>query len=271
MPNIKTLQNKILEIAKYLDIFCNEHGIVYYLMGGTALGAIRHKGFIPWDDDFDVFMTYDNYCKFLKCAKKYLDNDRFYLQEENTDEWPLFFSKLRMNGTTFIEEDTKNRKMHKGIYIDIMCLNNVSSNKFYAYMQYLAALSLTAQTLRKRGYQTRSIKKKLVMFIAGIFVKGFIKKGLIKFVRSKNNKQTRMVGHFFGRARYKNTTFPKEYLGKQRYVDFENTKLPVPEKVEEYLTLRYGDYMKMPDEATKASYPVHALVWDTQKDYKEYE
>ena len=58
---LKDVQSSILSVAKYLDSFCNENGIKYYLMGGSALGAMRHKGFIPWDDDLDVFMTFDNY------------------------------------------------------------------------------------------------------------------------------------------------------------------------------------------------------------------
>jgi lipopolysaccharide cholinephosphotransferase len=149
--DIKTLQNKILEIAKYFDAFCREHGIVYYLMGGSALGALRHKGFVPWDDDFDVFMTYDNYKKFFDAAQKDLNTSEFYLKKENTPEWPLFFTKLRMNGTTLIEKDTQNRKMHKGIYIDIMCLNNVSDNKAYAYLQYVSAVLLSANALYIRG------------------------------------------------------------------------------------------------------------------------
>ena len=164
--DIKSLQKKILEITIYLDKFCKKHNIIYYLMGGSALGALRHKGFIPWDDDLDVFMTYDNYIKFIDTAKKHLDTKHFYLQEENTEEWSMFFTKLRMNGTTFIEEDTQDNNMHKGVYIDIMCLNNVSENKIYRYFQYFSALLLTAQTIDKRGYKTnKNFKKKLAMLL----------------------------------------------------------------------------------------------------------
>lgn len=89
------------------------------------------------DDDFDVFMTFNNYHKFLHYASIHLDTEKFHLQRENSTEWPLFFSKLRMNGTTCIEKGYN--KMHQGIYIDIMCLYNVSPNKFVRYIQYLSA------------------------------------------------------------------------------------------------------------------------------------
>lgn len=269
--DIKSLQNKILEIALYFDKFCQENNITYYLMGGSALGAIRHKGFIPWDDDLDVFMTFDNYTKFLSKAKQNLNTNKFYLQEENTEEWPMFFTKLRLNGTTFIEENTMDNKMHQGVYIDVMCLNNVSSNIFFRFIQYSAALLLTSQTIMQRGYKTNSnLKKKVAMLFSHFFVRGYVKKGLLAIVRSLNKQQTSMVGHFFGRAPFLKTSFPREWLGSQRYVPFELSKLPIPTQAEKYLTLRFGDFMKMPNESTKSEYPVHAHLVDLSQDYSVY-
>jgi len=76
--DIKDFQYKILEIAFYFDEFCKKYDIEYYLMGGSALGAVRHHGFIPWDDDFDVFMTFNNYHKFLHYASIHLDTEKFH-------------------------------------------------------------------------------------------------------------------------------------------------------------------------------------------------
>ena len=257
MKDIKVLQNKILEIATYFDEFCRQNDIVYYLMGGSALGAVRHQGFIPWDDDFDVFMTYDNYQKFLKCAQEKLDKTKFYLQKENTQEWPLFFTKLRMNNTLFLEPDTKDRDMHKGIFIDVFCLYNMSDNKFLALMQYLAAKLIVAKTLAQRGYPTASKPKKIMMALARVFVN---KKLLLKIVQGQTKKDTKKIANFFGTARLNNISFAKEILGKPRYMPFENVNLPVPEKVEEYLTITYGDYMKLPsqDQIQKA---IHSQQW----------
>lgn len=270
--DMKQVQEKILEVAVYLDEFCRGNHIVYYLMGGSALGAVRHQGFIPWDDDFDVFMDYENYTKFLEAAKRNLDEERFYLQEENTKEWPLFFTKLRMNHTTFLEEDILERDMHKGFYVDIMCLNNAPEFWLFRFLQYTAARLLVARTLGQKGYATKSIPKKLALVLSPFIVRGAVFKGLLQLVRHWNHKSTPWVGHYFGRAKFKNTSFPKEFLGIPRRVSFEGTLFPVPEKVEEYLTLRFGpNYMEIPDDKTKAKYPVHAVFVDPMHDYKNYE
>tara|TARA_B100000900_G_scaffold378958_1_gene363500 strand:+ start:520 stop:1356 length:837 start_codon:yes stop_codon:yes gene_type:complete len=269
--DLNALQKKILELVSYFDYFCNEHNIKYYLMGGTALGAVRHRGFIPWDDDFDVFMDNYNYNKFIEMATTELDTDKYYFQKENTKEWPLFFSKLRINGTTFIEKDVVGRDMHHGIYIDIMCLNGAFENIIFRGMQYIAARGLSARALIQRGYTTNSIYKKTLLTLASIVISNPIQNLLLKFVRMLNHKDTKFVGHFFGRAPFKRTTFLRDYLGKSRYIYFDDLKLPVPYKVENYLTVRYGsNYMEMPSEEVKAKYPSHAFIIDINESYEKY-
>lgn len=269
---MEEVQNKILEIAVYLDELCTTHNITYYLMGGSALGAVRHQGFIPWDDDLDVFMTYDNYIKFIKICETHLDTEKYYLQKENTEEWPLFFTKLRMNGTTFIEEDTKNREMHKGFYVDIMCLNNTTKNPVIRYIQYFSARLIVVKTLSVRGYITESRLKKISMLFSSFVIRGVIFDALLWIVRGLNNRNTEYIGHFFGRAKFKNTSFPKKLLGTPKYVKFSCTELPVMEEVKQYLEIRYGEkYMDMPDQKTMDLYPAHAYFIDTKVDYKEYE
>ena len=103
IKNVRAVQEKILEVMKYIDKLCRENSITYFIMGGTALGAVRHGGFIPWDDDLDIFMMPDQYEKFKVVFDKE-NSDQFVLQEWKTTADYLEYAKVRMNGTTFIEE-----------------------------------------------------------------------------------------------------------------------------------------------------------------------
>ena len=134
--DVKEVQGKILEVMKYIDKLCRDNGIVYYIMGGTALGAVRHGGFIPWDDDLDIFMTPSEYEKFKKVFESE-DSSIFVLQEWRTTPHYLEYAKVRMNGTTFIEEAFKDRKnLHQGIYVDIMILHKIPENKYIQKIVY---------------------------------------------------------------------------------------------------------------------------------------
>lgn len=268
---ILPLQDKILEIMVYIDEFCKSHGIRYYLMGGSALGAMRHGGFIPWDDDLDIFMDYKNFRKFAKACKKDLDTKRFYYQAMNTKEWPHFFAKLRMNGTTYLEDVNKGRKVHQGIFVDIMCLTNAAPEGWKRKTQYYAAGLLKAKALSMTNYHADTFKKSLEIKIASILVRGMIKKYLMREVYKYNSSPSNDQAHIFGRAKFDNSFYPTNDFGTPRYVPFEKVMLAVPEKVEDYLTLRYGEkYMEMPSEETKAMYKSHPVKWDVDKSFMEY-
>lgn len=134
------------------DRICNILQIPYVLFAGTLLGAVRHKGFIPWDDDLDVIMLRKDYERFLQGAPQHLDQQRFYLQKEFGEHWPMFFSKLRLNGTTCLETfHPKDTRMHQGIYIDIFPCDDAAKTHLGRYAQFLSSRVVVAKSLG-RGY-----------------------------------------------------------------------------------------------------------------------
>ncbi len=269
---VKDIQNSILEIVRDINDFCRKYEIQYYLMGGSALGAMRHKGFIPWDDDLDIFMTVDQYQKFIELFDQYGNKEKYFLQKGNTEEWPLFLSRICLKGTTLISDEFKNNlKQHHNVFVDIMCLYSVPSGMISHISQYIASQMLRVNALALCGFQSKSKLKNMALKSSKIIVNPLTRPLLINLLQSYEGKDTDFVGHYFGRARYSSTYFPRDYLGVPRYVPFEDMELPVFEKVEDYLETRYGkDWMMMPSQEVRDKYPIHGDFVDLDNDYTTY-
>lgn len=267
---VRHVQEKILETMKYIDKLCRDNGIVYYIMGGTALGAIRHGGFIPWDDDLDIFMTPQEYQKFKQVFEKE-NSDKFILQEWRTTENYLEYAKIRMNGTTFIEEHFKdNHDMHHGIYVDIMILHKVPENKFIQKQVYCYSKFVTLYALSQRNWKPKTKGQAIVLKSLKFMPCKMIAKMCYKKIYKYDNMQDNFkYCYWITPAKFKNGLFDKDFFTAPVDIPFEDTCLLGAEKIKEYLTYRYGDYMRLPSvDQQKAA--VHAFVYDTQKDYKEY-
>ncbi len=128
--SLKKLQRHTLEILQEIDRVCAELGIGYFVCGGTMLGYMRHGGFIPWDDDIDIGMLRQDYEKFKRMAAGVVDSDRFFVQTRESDpNIPYLFSKVRMNGTTYITEYNQYRDFHKGICVDVFPFDAVPNGR----------------------------------------------------------------------------------------------------------------------------------------------
>lgn len=268
---ILQLQNCILNIAYYLDAFCEKYGIEYSLMGGSALGAVRHKGFIPWDDDMDVFMTPDNYEIFRKRFHEAGDKETFYLQEWGLDEKTgrVTLAKLRMNKSTFIEQDLKDWDIHQGVFLDIFILHTCPNSLLKRYHQYIWAKYLVAKGAANRSYNKKKGLTQLVINLLRLFPKRFLVVFALKQVYRYRALPSRYQCHFLGRAKLKTGLYLRDYFCSTKKVSFESIYLSVPFRVEEYLYDRWGDYMKLPPKEEINKYH-HSWKWSVTESFKGY-
>lgn len=262
------LQNKILEIAVYVDELCKKNEIDYCLMGGSALGAKRHGGFIPWDDDLDIFMTPEQYKKFRNVFNRDADKGKYYLQEWGATDGMVTISKVRMNHTTYIEEALKDWDIHHGIYIDIFILHTCPNNKLQQMHQCLWAKYVIMKGLAIRGYNRRGGFLGFALKVMAHMPDRFLVKYGLKQVYKYKDKKTDYFCNFMGKAVFKNAIYKREFFEKTEYAPFEKTELRVPVKLHEFLTDRFGDYMKPPS-PERIKWEQHAESWNIDKDFKD--
>lgn len=259
-------QRALFSLLQEFDRVCKKLDIPYVLFAGTMLGAVRHQGFIPWDDDLDILMMREDYRRFLAEADEVLDQEKFFLQKEFSPHWPMFFSKLRLNHTTCLEKyHPKDPQSHQGIYIDIFPCDNAANSHFGRKMQFLASKVVIAKALDRRGYETNSRKKKLFLGLCRLLPKR-------PFVRmaAGGREDSAMVHSFFAAASgFEKNVFPRKYFTETVRMPFEDGQYPVSKYYDALLKQLYGDYMVLPPEDQRAI-KQHAILIDLERSYEEY-
>ena len=217
---LRKIQLLQLEILKDVDRICRKHDIKYTLCGGSLLGAIRHKGFIPWDDDIDIAMLRKEYEKFLKICEQELDKEKYFVQTVDTDpEYRWIYGKIILNGTTYVRAGQEAIKSHNGIFIDIFPRDGKLNNRMIGQIQ-----SKCAYLLRKTMYSPVGAEKsederarKIFRRLAKIPKKDALK--LLTFIRMLNfGRETKMVRCWGLMA---NGEKKKYELGPKRYKRFK--------------------------------------------------
>lgn len=267
MAELAEHQAVLYELLQEVDRICRLHQIPYTLFAGTALGAVRHKDFVPWDDDLDIAMLRSDYERFLEVAPRELDS-RYYLQAEFSEHWPLHFSKLRKNNTTCLEKyHPKDPEIHQGIYVDLFPIDNASDRPFVRKLQYCASRVVLAKTLQSRGYVTDSVKKKLAMGLCRLLpLKPFHR---LTMLRGAGASQT--VHSFLGgTSSYAKGLYRREWMSETARMEFHGRQFPVSAHYDALLTTLYGDYMTPPPEDQRRV-KEHSLLVDTERNYTEYE
>ena len=251
--DLRKAQLLMLKILKEVHKICEENNIKYFLSDGTLIGAIRHQGFIPWDDDLDIGMLREDYEKFCKIAPQIL-SENFILQNFQTDKgYGLQFGKVILKNTVWIEKVAKNtNRQWSGIYIDIFPYDNITENKkmqklinrLYIFIQGLILIKF--KYINISNYE--SMAKKLKYVLKKIYLCTISKKLLI-YIRDSickryHNKSNTLVTKYGGNF-YKNQN-PYNFYKDLTLQTFEDTSFYIPKNYDKILKNLYGNYMEIP-------------------------
>lgn len=267
--DIRDVQLVELEILLKFDRICRKHNLQYQLFAGTLLGAIRHKGFIPWDDDIDVCMLRKDYDKFIGVCNEDLDKKKYFLQTCFSDPRAIVqFAKLRKNNTTFINKIDNDKSTHTGIYIDIFPLDNVKPGTMAGIFQlflFKFLYALTTSTVRERVLRAHNkitvITRYLMYLVMKIIPKRCVDKAIQKVMVMFKGDDTKYVCHLTnGITRERFNRYLRESSKFYDIVEweFEGYLFPVPANYHDVLTRNFGDYMTLPPEDKR--FPHHGII-----------
>jgi len=250
---LKQLQTIQLECLIELDRVCRKQDIKYSIDGGTLLGAVRHKGFIPWDDDIDVIMMRDEYERFFEICKTELNMMDFFLQESRTDPYyRVGYSRIKRNNTTYIRAGQEESKQHKGVHIDIFVLDNMPEN-YIARRINRGLTFLFRKILWSRTGKVASewISGRIGYMILDLIPARFAFWGFDTCAKICNRKPSKLVRHYamtYPNPKVNGYGIPAELMDSFTELEFEEIKFKSVADYDRYLTLLYGDYMKLPPE-----------------------
>ena len=265
------LQRKEFELLQCFVKICKDLKLTYFLVCGSALGAAKYKGFIPWDDDIDVGMAREDYEIFLKEAPKHLPEE-YFLQNYKTDpNFSAIYSKLRNSNTTYIEKSSAKLSINHGVYIDIFPLDGYPkvrlAQKWLEFRKRIYAhLIVTAFDADLKGI-SKALDRVLKLL------------GYHKRTAKAVDKYTKMISKYkiedsdlicnFGNWQGVLEYAPKEQYGKGLEAEFEGLKVYIPERYDEYLSQKYGDWRAdLPDDQKEGHH--YYSVCDLERPYTYY-
>ncbi len=257
---IEELRKYQIQILDEVAAFCKKHSIQYFLMGGTLLGAVRHQGYIPWDDDIDIAMLREDYERFIELYSK--EKGQYYLYSNRVNKDSIFpFVKVCLKDT-LIHEELINKEEQYGINIDVFPVDSISSADEKSVVNKISLL------IRLRNFKAASLsaywkKRDKLLLVRVLFKLGLsfvsyrsIFEKMDQIIREENSKPARFKGNITWGYGLKELTSPNVF-DEFIEVSFEGKKYQSPKGYDEWLTCVFGDYMQLPPEEKRI--PNHSV------------
>lgn len=266
--DFRKLQLLELDLLMELDRVCRKNDITYQIWAGTQLGAVRHKGFIPWDDDADIVMLREEYEKFKKVADQLNPQICFFQDHDNDPEYRWQYGKLRRTGTRYIRLGQEHIKCKTGVFIDVFPLDDVPLSILGQILQDFHCFILRKILWSEVGKYNEIGVAKIIYWLLSLIPTDFVFKQINWYaMKSKNetpNRVRTLCYTAIGKLYYKHPLkerygMPKEWFKKTKTFEFEGEYFVGLESYDEYLRFSYGDYMKLPPLEKRAQ---HAPVSD---------
>jgi lipopolysaccharide cholinephosphotransferase len=255
---LRRMQMIILQNLIEFDRICRKHGIPYSIDGGTMLGAVRHKGFIPWDPDADIVIMQKDYDRFKQVCQTDLDTERFFLQDYKTDSaYRWGYARMLRKGTRYIRAGHEHIPSQNGVFLDIFTMNSVPDNKALRILHRVACYLIRKALWAEAGKVTHpnALIRTWLGLLAALPRKTVfrLRDGLASWC--DRNEHTELVRHMCSpHPRRLPYGFPRKLFDNLIEYEFEGHKLLGFKEYDFYLQSIYGDYMTPPPEAERSSH-----------------
>lgn len=254
-----------LRLSLFLDGVCKENHLSYFLIGGGAIGAERHKGFIPWDDDLDFGMKRDQFDKLVTLLKTKYKDCGYAIQYGTHGNFVSFLLRIRdTNSTGLVLSEKKYSKECHGVFIEIYPFDNVPNSFLLKKKQQLVARFLTGLLSAKMDDDNKCFSYRLLRFLGKHTSSSSIWRKLIKNSIKYNKKQTRFVdtpslSHYYSLGIHH---FLRMWIDETHYAPFEKIELPICSGNYQCLELQYGDFLELPPLDQRGKYHEQAIYYD---------
>lgn len=263
-----------LRMLLYFDDFCKKHSLIYFLCGGCCIGAIRNGGFIPWDDDVDIFMPRPDYEKLALLWHSDADTERYsYCVADKNMNYRNIFATINDNNTTFIKLHQADLDINHGLVLDILPLDGYPDSCFKRALQVFWALVYSLFCAQVEPANHGIAITLLAKFILAVFRGNNLRYNIWSFAKRQMSKYSiadcQHITELCSGPFYMKKKYPKSAFAKALRVNFEGHSLPIPVGYDDYLRTAFGDYMKLPPK--KKQQPHHDVIFcDVHQSYKKY-